>query len=242
MALIGQILLWVLWTVLGLLGLVLAVLLMALLLPVRVWLRYDKAGFAVKLQILFFRLQLLPEKKKTAQKEQTERKLSVQKPTNIEPKPKPGKKQPEVAGSGSGKTPERDENAAKAAAAADGRQQPVRRILESLPAVLDMAGRFLGAVLRSLRFIRLTAVVPVSGGEPDAVARKVGKANAWFYSIVSPLENALHLQWKQVRIFPDYKDEHSGELLLAGCVRGQLLPVAIAALHLFCGLKKEKIL
>ncbi|MBQ8610973.1 MAG: hypothetical protein IJ412_04605 [Oscillospiraceae bacterium] len=240
MVLIGQILLWVLWIVLGLLGLVLVVLLLALLLPVRVWLRYDKAGFAVKLQILFFRLQLLPEKKKAARKEQTERKISVQKPTNIEPKPDTGKKKPEAAGSGSKSKPERPKNAAKTAA--DGQQPMVRRILESLPAVLDMAGCFLGAVLRSLRFTHLTVVMPVSGGEPDAVARKVGKANAWFYGIVSPLGNALHLKWKQVRIFPDYQDEHGEELLLAACVRGQLMPVAIAALHLFCSLKKENIL
>ena len=118
----------------------------------------------------------------------------------------------------------------------------VRRILSELPSVLDMAGAFVGAVLRSLRFTRLEVIVPVSGGAPDEVARKVGKTNAWLYAIAAPLENALRLKWKQVRIYPDYDGVQQEQLLLACCIRGQLLPLVIAALHLLVRLKKENIL
>ena len=258
MALIGTVLLWLLWILLGLLGLILAVLLIALLLPVRVWLRYDAAGFAVRLQILFFRLQLLPKKEKQSQGPLAETPSGEpqRKTADMSPKeppqthvPKAGeeekaagekKRMPEkataAARSGKGK------QAAAPAAAKKHSNPMVRRILESLPSILDMAGAFLGAVLRSLRFIHLEVIVPVSGGAPDEVARKVGKTNAWFYAIVSPLENVLHLKWKQVRIFPDYNEEYEEQLVLAGCVRGQLLPVVIAALHLLFRLKKEKIL
>jgi hypothetical protein len=256
MALIGTILLWLLWILLGLLGLILAVLLLALLLPVRVWLRYDAAGFAVRLQVLFFRWNLLPKKKDPAKEKSSAAAPEREAPAlEEEPLPQdtaPPKREPEKPGSAKTNSPQleksKKEKASAQAAAAHKRpakKQPdprVRRILESLPAVLDMAGTFLGAVLRSLRFTRLEAVVPVSGGAPDAVARKVGKANAWFYAIAAPLENVLHLKWKQVRIFPDYKEEYPDSLLLAGCIRGQLLPVVIAVLHLLIRLKKENIL
>lgn len=245
MALIGTVLLWLLWILLGLLGLILAVLLIALLLPVRVWLRYDAAGFAVRLQILFFRLQLLPQKEKLPQKPAAEtgseksQGKAVVAPQKEPPQASAQKTAAEEKTAAGGK---KREQAAAPAAAKKHSNPMVRRILENLPSVLDMAGAFLGAVLRSLRFIHLEVIVPVSGGAPDEVARKVGKTNAWFYAIVSQLENALHLKWKQVRIFPDYNAEYEEQLVLAGCVRGQLLPVVIAALHLLFRLKKEKIL
>lgn len=248
MALIGTVLLWLLWILLGLLGLILAVLLLALLLPVRVWLRYDAAGFAVRLQVLFFRLRLLPKKKGDAREKTSAAAAQPKKQAPVsEAEPVRREKAPQRAVPAKSEKDGKENTSAQPAAARKrtAKKQPdpmVRRILESLPAVLDMAGAFLGAVLRSLRFSRLEAVVPVSGGAPDAVARKVGKANAWFYAIAAPLENALHLKWKQVRIFPDYNEEYQEQLLLAGCVRGQLLPVVIAALHLLFRLKKEKIL
>ena len=276
MALIGTMLLWLLWIVLGLIGLVLAVLIIALLIPVQVWLRYDAAGFAVRLKILFFKMQILPAEEKTPHKKRAGKSGAK---TSVSQKEKARKKQGKTICAESTKahtaaerpiteSPDRklsdptvpsaaqpapDAQSAKPSAKSPQVQKAqtkpakqmdplVRRILENLPAVLHMAGRFVGAVLRSLHFDHLEVVVPVSGGEPDEVARRVGKANAWFYAIVSPLENVLHLRWRRVHVFPDYKEECKKQLLLAGCVRGQLLPVAIAALHLLVSLKKEKIL
>ncbi len=284
MVLIGKILVGILWGLLGLLGLVLLLLLAALLIPVRVWLRYDAAGFAVRLQVLFFRLQLLPQREKPVPKAKAPRRKEKKKTKKEQPVADAGAGEKNVSRSPAGDDPmterptedsgtdgkpkadkkaeappqseaHRADAAASGSDAAKKKQQAVapkktkkdadpmvRRILESLPELLGMAGNFFGTVLRSLRFSHLRIIVPVSGGEPDAVARRVGKANAWFYAIVSPLENALHLRWEQVRVFPDYKEEHADALELAGCVRGQLLPVAIAAVRLLIGLKKENIL
>lgn len=255
MALIGTVLLWLLWI---LLGFILAVLLIALLLPVRVWLRYDAAGFAVRLQILLFRLQLLPQKEKEPQDPAAETPSGEPQRKAADVSPEKSPQTPVQKADGEEKAVGEKKRAPKTTTAAaqsgKGKQTAVppaakkhpdpmvRRILENLPSVLDMAGTFLGAVLRSLRFTHLEVIVPVSGGAPDEVARKVGKTNAWFYAIVSPLENVLHLKWKQVRVFPDYNEECEEQLVLAGCVRGQLLPVVIAALHLLFRLKKEKIL
>ena len=249
MALIGTVLLWLLWGLLGLLGLVLAVLLLALLLPVQLRLRYDCGGFALWLQVLFVRMQLLPKKEKAPKKKARNKTASQKKGSGPSGQKRiPPKYEPAAVGSDKtveGKHTEKVSAHLSAAQKQPVKKQPdprVRRILSELPSVLDMAGAFVGAVLRSLRFTRLEAVVPVSGGAPDAVARKVGKANAWFYAIAAPLENVLHLKWKQVRIFPDYNEEYQHQLVLAGCIRGQLLPVVIAALHLLIQLKKEKIL
>ena len=233
MAVIGQILLWLLWIVLGILALALTVLLAALLIPVRVRFCYDTAGFSAVLQILFFKKKLLPAEKTPKTKAKTE--AGADAPSEQEIKrngSQNGHKNPKPRseiGNAEEKKPAASDSLAK-------------RILESLPELLGMAGRFIGAVLRSLRFGGLTVIVPVSGGEPDAVARKVGRTNAWFYAIASPLENSLHLRWKQVHIFPDYEGDRSGEMQLSGWVRGQLLPVVIAAMHLLRGLKKENIL
>lgn len=117
----------------------------------------------------------------------------------------------------------------------------LRALLEHLPAVVSAAGRFVGAVLHALRWRRLRVIVPVSGGPPDRVARRVGGANAWFYAIAAGLEPRLRLQWDEVRIFADYDGSQKDKLCLEVCVSGQLLPMAIAALYLYIALKKENI-
>lgn len=118
----------------------------------------------------------------------------------------------------------------------------VQALLEHLPEVVGAAGHFIGAVLRSLHFQNLYVMIPVSGGLPDAVARRVGRANAWFYAITARLQTCLRLRWRKVCIFPDYDGQKKDSLCLEGAVRGCALPVLIAALYLYRDLKKAKIL
>ncbi len=220
MALLGTVLLWVLRVLLALLALALLLVLAALLLPAQVKLSYSPAGLRFWAGALGLRLQLLPQNKKPAPKKEKEQPAPAPQP----PQPAPDKAEKKTG-----------QPAAK-------KPVDVKRLLGSLPALLDMAGSFLRAVLRSLRFHHLVIVVPVSGGAPDKVARNVGKANAWFYAIASALESGLRLAWQQVNIFPDYDGTQKDALLLEVTVTGQLLPIVIAAVWLLLGLRREKIL
>lgn len=308
MAVVGLILLWIARVVLGLLALVLAVLLLALLVPVRVWLRYDSSGFWVQLRVLFFHKVLLNTGKTASAKDKgspgkggnftskaeasgSEKPRSTAadaafKPASSKPgsadknyssAASPGSSSPSEMPHSSAETktaphekPEKEDAKAAPAACGAGKtsEEPppektaapsgkshksaekksgglpfsVRTVLEHLPSVAAMAGRFLGAVLHSLRFRHIRVLVPVSGGLPDQVARKVGRINAWFYAITAPLSRKLRFYWDEVRFVPDYKDEYSDKMLLETCVCGQLLFVAAAALHLYLGLKKENVL
>lgn len=118
----------------------------------------------------------------------------------------------------------------------------VKNILSRLPHLLNMAGSFLKAILRSLQFRHIRVIVPITADRPDEVARKVGQSNAWFYSLAAALQNCLHLSWDEVRFVPDYKNEFGDKLLLEVLVCGCAFPLLIAGLKLFFGLKQENIL
>ncbi len=253
MAAVGTVLLWVLWALLGLIGLALALLLLALLLPARVGVSWSPAGLQVWAGVPGIRLQLAPakpgkrskKKKPAAKPQKAERAGPQEKPAADSTAEKTADRAAEGAAKKTPEQPAARPTGPKAAAAPAAPKKPpveVPALLESLPLLVNMAGEFLGRVLHSLRFKQLRIIVPVTGGEPDAVARNVGRANAWFYAIASSLEPRLRLRWQDVAIFPDYDGARQEELLLQATVCGQLLPVAIAALWLLAALKKEKII
>ncbi len=251
MAVIGTVLLYILWALLALLALVVALVLLVLLIPAQAKISWGAAGLQLWVGALGIRLQLLPQKQKPAKNKKTKpapqpakQKAPVQKntpasqPAALQPNEPPAGQKPQSAQpQDAPQRPVKQKPAAPQKAPVD-----VKNLLQSLPRLVDMAGGFMGRVLRSLRLHHLVVVVPVTGSRPDVTARRVGKANAWFYAIAAALENTLRLRWQQVDIFPDYDGARKDELLLQVTVSARLLPLAIAALWLLASLKREKII
>lgn len=277
-----------LWILAVLAALVLAVCLLALLLPIRVKLQYGENEVKINVKALCFSLQILPKPSQTVGKSTKKRTLRRQKkgrrpkkkgqpqgettaaatavpqppaeaaaaPKTADASAQTGAEQPQQLAvpqtqegcTAAGKAPRK-----AAAPKRDKKQQPdseknekngamVQAVLEALPEVVGLAGHFIGAVLHSLKFRDIVIRVPIHADSPDKTARRVGKANAWFYAVAAQLEHRLRLYWQEVCIFPDYTDEQRWALFLQVCISGQLLPIGIAALHAYFGLKKAKVL
>ena len=185
--------LWILAAIVALLGL-------ALLLPLRITLRYTaEDGFYYGVRLLFLPLAASDREKrgKKPAKQVTERKPAAEKPQ------KQGKSTVSALLSLLGlqevSTPER----AKAAVAERGFGAVLSEVLAAVKLLLQRTGRLLGSGVFE-RF-ELTAVI---GGD-DAAAVTYGTACAAVYSLVTLLEQSMPVRHRRVAVEIDYTQEES---------------------------------
>lgn len=76
--------------------------------------------------------------------------------------------------------------------------------LNILCTILKGAGKLTRAIIGSLRFTKIDVVLGVRGEDPAEAARSYGKLNAWLYTALGFLDRFVYLDFKQLRLLPDF--------------------------------------
>ena len=76
--------------------------------------------------------------------------------------------------------------------------------LNILCTILKGAGKLTRAIIGSLRFTKIDVVLGVRGEDPAEAARSYGKLNAWLYTALGFLDRFLYLDFRQLRLLPDF--------------------------------------
>lgn len=187
--------LWILAAIVALLGL-------ALLLPLRITLRYTaEDGFYYGVRLLFFQLAASDRKKseKKPAKQVTERKPAAEKPQ------KQGKSTVSALLSLLGlrevSTPER----ARAAVTERGFGEVLAEVLAAVKLLLQRTGRLLGSGV----FERFELTAVIGGDDAADAAVTYGTACAAVYSLVTLLEQSMPVRHRRVAVEIDYTQEES---------------------------------
>ncbi|GEM_PF-410750 len=114
--------------------------------------------------------------------------------------------------------------------------------IRKLPQLLEAAGAFLRAVFRVLSFRKLRFFIPIHGEDAAQTARDVGAAYAVAAGLDAALRSFLQLHWDKAVFYPDYSNDAQDQLEISGKVVGQLLPLLIAVIALLLQLEKEGLL
>lgn len=76
--------------------------------------------------------------------------------------------------------------------------------LNTLCTILKGAGQLTRAIIGSLKFTRIDVCLGVRGDDPAEAARSYGRLNAWFYPVLGFLDRFIYLDFKQLRLLPDF--------------------------------------
>lgn len=198
-------------------GLCLLVLLLAVLLPAVVWVRYEKEAFFVQAGLAGLRVPVIQNSRPAPWLQWLLRRL--------EKKPSGKKKK---------KTP--------SAAARPARPQHLPALgltLDEICTIAGGAGRFFRAVLGAIRVTKIRLYLPVH--EPDAAATALtyGQTQAWLHGCLGVLNNLIWLDFAECRLDPDFTGDQAGKAYFSCKVSARLIIIGIAAVH-FIQLLLEK--
>lgn len=191
-----------LYILLGILGL----LVLLLLIPAGVWLRYSSEGFHLKVIYGPIRLQLMPkkprkirnpeaeERKKQKKLEKKQQKDAQKKAKKAEEKKKQqeAQRKREKAGIPANPVPGATELPQKGGS--------VKQLLEYVPVAL----RLLDAIRVRLLLRKLVLLVNLGGDDPADLAEKYGKVTAAVASSINLLERAFRIRRRDVQVYFDF--------------------------------------
>ncbi len=178
-AIVGKILLGVLWTVLGVLGLLLFLVLALSLVPAHIYADYEDGALLLRVRYGPVKLTLYPR----SGEERPEKK----------PRRKKREKEKEKE-SESGETPRKKKLSLNL--------DQLLCCLEELPPIL---GRALRRVGRRLRIRPFFLHILVAGEDPAATAILYGRLSAALWALRSAAANAVHVRDADVRLFLDFR-------------------------------------
>lgn len=213
LGMIGRVLLWVLLALLVLLA-------AALLIPVSVWMEYSGGVFRLSAGMLFVKIPILPRKPLTEQQQKRREAKAARKARKKKPKQ-------DKAVSDKAKTPAR---------------QKAKLTVDALCTMAGAAGRFLRAVLGTLRITHIRIFLLVGGEDAADTAVQYGRTNAWLYTALAFLNRVFWLDFEQVRLEPDFTGKLAGSEVFSCKVSARLIIMVIAAVSFVYTLYKEKIL
>lgn len=122
-------------------------------------------------------------------------------------------------------------------------REKARLTLETLCAMLRGAGMLTRAVFGALRVTRIRLFWPVGGDEPAEAAVAYGKTNAWLYPLLGALSHFLYLDFEELRVVPCIDPEQPVPPARASCrVSARALFIVIAAVRVLALFYKEKVL
>ncbi len=109
--------------------------------------------------------------------------------------------------------------------------------------ILKGAGRLTKAVFGALRFTKIRVCLGVRGEDPAAAARNYGKLNGWLYSALGLLDRFVYLDFKELRILPDFGSaEPTVEDRVSFRVSARAFFIAAAAVRVLYEFWREKVL
>lgn len=115
--------------------------------------------------------------------------------------------------------------------------------LNTLCTILKGAGQLTRAIIGSLKFTRIDACLGVRGDDPAEAARSYGRLNAWLYPVLGFLDRFIYLDFKQLRLLPDFgSQEPTVKDRVSFRVSARAYAVVFTALRVLYAFWREKVL
>mgnify|MGYP004531252171 FL=1 len=115
--------------------------------------------------------------------------------------------------------------------------------LNTLCTILKGAGQLTRAIIGSLKFIRIDVCLGVRGDDPAEAARSYGRLNAWLYPVLGFLDRFIYLDFKQLRLLPDFgSQEPTVKDRVSFRVSARAYAVVFTALRVLYAFWREKVL
>ena len=97
-------------------------------------------------------------------------------------------------------------------------------------------------LLSTLRVEQVELRFPVHGQDAAATALLYGRVNAFFYSGVALLQNAVRLQVKNIEIIPDFGEQYRGDIVFACRVGMAPIVLLVCVYQVYARLKRAGLL
>ena len=115
--------------------------------------------------------------------------------------------------------------------------------LNTLCTILKGAGQLTRAIIGSLKFTRIDVCLGVRGDDPAEAARSYGRLNAWLYPVLGFLDRFIYLDFKQLRLLPDFGSQESTvKDRVSFRVSARAYAVVFTALRVLYAFWREKVL
>ena len=115
--------------------------------------------------------------------------------------------------------------------------------LNTLCTILKGAGQLTRAIIGSLKFTRIDVCLGVRGDDPAEAARSYGRLNAWLYPVLGFLDRFIYLDFKQLRLLPDFgSQEPTVKDRVSFRVSARAYAVVFTALRVLYAFWREKVL
>ncbi|MEG2673300.1 MAG: DUF2953 domain-containing protein [Ruthenibacterium sp.] len=114
--------------------------------------------------------------------------------------------------------------------------------LDKISKIIAAAGGGIKLLLRGMNISDITIFFPVYDGDAADTAIAYGQTQAYLGGICGVLQNFLHLHFKKVDIFADYKNESANQQYFYCKIGATPFIMVSAAFYVFKRLKSEKVL
>ena len=115
--------------------------------------------------------------------------------------------------------------------------------LNTLCTILKGAGQLTRTIIGSLKFTRIDVCLGVRGDDPAEAARSYGRLNAWLYPVLGFLDRFIYLDFKQLRLLPDFgSQEPTVKDRVSFRVSARAYAVVFTALRVLYAFWREKVL
>lgn len=114
--------------------------------------------------------------------------------------------------------------------------------LDKIKALVCVAGTVMRRVMAALRIHHIRIVLPVYKDDAAQTAVAVGRVHAALHSSLGVLNNVFTMQFKQLTIIPDYRNEYQGQEHFSCKITTHLIIMVVIAIWAFFRLKEEKII
>lgn len=115
--------------------------------------------------------------------------------------------------------------------------------LNTLCTILKGAGQLTRAIIGSLKVTRIDVCLGVRGDDPAEAARSYGRLNAWLYPVLGFLDRFIYLDFKQLRLLPDFgSQEPTVKDRVSFRVSARAYAVVFTALRVLYAFWREKVL
>ncbi|MBQ5755509.1 MAG: DUF2953 domain-containing protein [Oscillospiraceae bacterium] len=245
-------LVWAGKALLTLLGVVLAVLLLALIIPAGVTIRQEGGVLHLKAHVLGIPIPILPQKPKTAaQKLKAEEKKRLKKEQKEEKKKQKAQKQKLKEEKKAQKQAAKAPAGAGSAAPAQGKEknakaeqplgQKLAELLHKVGCIVNRAGWLMKKIFGALRISKVVIWLPVTGADAADTANQYGRIWAALSASLAVLYNLLHIKVERIEIVPDYAGLLKGKEVLSCKIQAQLIIMVTAGVYTLVKLKQDKV-
>lgn len=220
------------WLIL-LLGALLALVLLALILPASASLRYESGVLSVRVRVLGLSFRLLPQRQKSPAQLARARRKEQSKAHKKEARQKAKEKKAVRKAS---RNPAGAEKAEKKSAFA------LSLNLEKISCLVQRAGWFMKKIFGALHVEHFILYWPITASTAAETSILYGRLWGAIGASVAILQRFLHFHAEQIELVQDFAGVQAGREVLSCKIHAQLIIIVAAGLYTFHMLRQDKVL